>query len=253
MIPRVFSLAIACLLSLTAQAQLPSSRASSLNNFGRYQGFGFSDGYHACEHGNCKPSKPSSFWKPWEPTARLHAKPTSPAASRLGQTSSIRISPTELQHGNGSEFEIYSQGLSTSPSYNPNTNPSTSPSFSPSTRPNFSPNTTPSTTPSTTPRANENPSQGYLLAPLTAESIPQWNSPESSEFDPSQHTHDVREAKNMVAKAFPNAKVEVIVNADGTLELRGTTDSRESAFRIVEFVRKNFLVPVKDAVSVSRN
>lgn len=249
MVTRVFSLAIACLLTLTAQAQLSSSRGFSLNTIGRHQGFGYSDGYHACEHGNCKPSKPSSFWKSWEPTASLHAKPSYPAASRLGQTSSIRLSPREFQHGNGSEFETYSQG----PSYGPSASPSLSLSTSPSTSPSASPSTIPSDSQYFSPNANENSGQCYLPAPLTAESIPQWNAPESSQFNPSQFTRDVREAKNMVAKAFPDANVDVIVNADGTLEIRGTTDSSESALRIVEFVRKNFLVPVKDAVSVSRN
>jgi len=70
--------------------------------------------------------------------------------------------------------------------------------------------------------------------------------------DPTQLTHDVRDAKNMVAHAFPKANIDVIVNEDGTLVARGTTDSEKSAFRIVEFLRKNFLVPVKDEVSVSR-
>jgi hypothetical protein len=65
-------------------------------------------------------------------------------------------------------------------------------------------------------------------------------------------THDLRDAKNMVAQAFPNANIDVIVNEDGTLVVRGTTDSEKSAFRIVEFLRKKFLVPVKDEVSVSR-
>ena len=92
MVPKVFSLAIACLLSLTAEAQLSSSRVSPMNCIGRYHGFGYGDGYHACQDGKCKPSNDSSFWKPWESISSFHAKPTSPP-SRWWQTSGVRISP----------------------------------------------------------------------------------------------------------------------------------------------------------------
>ncbi|MCF7960725.1 MAG: hypothetical protein K9M08_08275 [Pirellula sp.] len=86
---------------------------------------------------------------------------------------------------------------------------------------------------------------------MSAEPVPQWNWVEPLS-DPSPFTRDVRDANRMVAQAFPNAMIDVIVNEDGTLVVRGTTDSEKSALRIVEFLRKNFLVPVKDEVSVSR-
>jgi len=301
MVPRVFSLAIASLLSLPAQAQLPSSRGSSINDLGRYYGFGYSDGYHACQDGKCKTSNASSSWKPWEPIAVLHAKPTSPATSRLGKTSSSSISPTYLPHRNGRHSETFKPVQSYSPSPSPSPSPSSipssipipspifspspisipspsprpsqgsfpshSPSFSldygpspvptpspipsPSSSPSSSPIPSPSSRPSPSPSSRPSYSPNYLPAPLSAEPVPQWNRAEP-EFNPSQFTHDVRDAKHMVAQAFPNANIDVIVNEDGTLVVRGTTDNEKSAFRIVEFLRKNFLVPVKDEVSVSR-
>ena len=269
MVPRVFSLAIACLLSLPAHAQLPSSRGSSTNHLGRYHGFGYSDGYHACQDGKCKTSNASSSgkpWKPWEPIAILHAKPTSPATSRLGKTSlgktsSIDTPPTNFPHRNGRDSESFKPVQS----YNPSYNASYSPSFSPIPVPSPSPSSFPSLSPVPSPSPNPIPnfsldyspipspssSQGYLPAPLSAKPVPQWNWVEP-QSDPSQFTRDVRDAKRMVAQAFPNAKIDVIVNEDGTLVVRGTTDSEKSALRIVEFLRKNFLVPVKDEVSVSR-
>jgi len=63
---------------------------------------------------------------------------------------------------------------------------------------------------------------------------------------------DVPDVKLTVAQAFPNAKVDVFTNADGTIEVRGTTDSEDSAVRILEIVRKVCLVPVKDNVTVTR-
>ncbi|MCY2980503.1 MAG: pilus assembly protein N-terminal domain-containing protein [Planctomycetota bacterium] len=63
---------------------------------------------------------------------------------------------------------------------------------------------------------------------------------------------DVRDVKHAVAQAFPKANINVFTNADGTLEVRGTTDSEDSAKRILEIVRKVCLVPVKDKVTVSR-
>ena len=63
---------------------------------------------------------------------------------------------------------------------------------------------------------------------------------------------DVRDVKHAVAQAFPKANINVVTNADGTLEVRGTTESEDSAKRILEIVRKVCLVPVKDKVTVSR-
>lgn len=63
---------------------------------------------------------------------------------------------------------------------------------------------------------------------------------------------DVRDVKHAVAQAFPKANINIVPNADGTLDVRGTTDSEDSAKRILEIVRKVCLVPVKDKVTVSR-
>lgn len=63
---------------------------------------------------------------------------------------------------------------------------------------------------------------------------------------------DVRDVKNAVAQAFPKANINVFANSDGTLEVRGTTDSEASAKQILGIVRKICLVPVNDKVTVSR-
>ena len=63
---------------------------------------------------------------------------------------------------------------------------------------------------------------------------------------------DVRDVKHAVAQAFPKANINVFTNADGTLEVRGTTDSEASAKQILGIVRKICLVPVNDKVTVSR-
>ena len=63
---------------------------------------------------------------------------------------------------------------------------------------------------------------------------------------------DVRDVKHAVAQAFPKANINVFTNADGTLEVRGTTDSEASAKQILGIVRKICLVPVNDRVTVSR-
>ena len=63
---------------------------------------------------------------------------------------------------------------------------------------------------------------------------------------------DVRDVKHAVAQAFPKANINVFTNADGTLEVRGTTDSEASAKQSLGIVRKICLVPVNDRVTVSR-
>ncbi|MEI7459199.1 MAG: pilus assembly protein N-terminal domain-containing protein [Pirellula sp.] len=63
---------------------------------------------------------------------------------------------------------------------------------------------------------------------------------------------DVSDVKHAVAQAFPKANINIFANADGTLEVRGTTDSEASAKQILGIVRKICLVPVKDKVTVSR-
>lgn len=69
---------------------------------------------------------------------------------------------------------------------------------------------------------------------------------------PNAKTGDLEEVKQVLAEAFPNANLQLIKQADGTLEVRGTTENEETARRVLEIVRKLCLVPVKDRVTVSR-
>lgn len=62
---------------------------------------------------------------------------------------------------------------------------------------------------------------------------------------------DANDIKQVIALGFPRADVKILSNDDGTFEVRGTTDSEESARRILELVRKLYLVPVKDRLTVS--
>jgi len=62
---------------------------------------------------------------------------------------------------------------------------------------------------------------------------------------------DVNDIRQVIAQGFPRSEVKIFGNEDGTFEVRGTTDSEESARRILELVRKIYLVPVKDRLSVS--
>ncbi len=62
---------------------------------------------------------------------------------------------------------------------------------------------------------------------------------------------DVNDIKQVIAQGFPRSNVKILNNEDGTIEVRGTTESEESARRILELVRKLYLVPVKDRLTVS--
>ena len=62
---------------------------------------------------------------------------------------------------------------------------------------------------------------------------------------------DVNSIKQVIAQGFPRSDVNIVSKDDGTFEVRGTTDSEESARRILELVRKLYLVPVKDKLTVS--
>ncbi len=63
---------------------------------------------------------------------------------------------------------------------------------------------------------------------------------------------DVKDIKQVIAQNFPRAEVNITNLNDGGIEVRGTTESEESAKRILELVRKVYLVPVKDKLVVSR-
>ncbi len=62
---------------------------------------------------------------------------------------------------------------------------------------------------------------------------------------------EVKDIKQVIAQNFPRADVSITSLDDGGIEVKGTTDSEESARRILELVRKIYLVPVKDKVTVS--
>ena len=86
MFSRLLSIAFVSVLAVTAQAQLPSARFSPINYFGRYHGFGYSDGYHACKEGRCNTW---SIWKPWESMSKpwgsmssLYGMPTPSSSNR---------------------------------------------------------------------------------------------------------------------------------------------------------------------------
>ena len=62
--------------------------------------------------------------------------------------------------------------------------------------------------------------------------------------------NEVKDIKQVIAQGFPRADVNIVSKEDGAIEVRGTTDSEESAKRILELVRKLYLVPVKDKLTV---
>jgi len=62
---------------------------------------------------------------------------------------------------------------------------------------------------------------------------------------------EVKDIKQVIAQSFPKANVSILSKEDGGIEVRGTTDTEESARRILELVRKLYLVPVKDSLTVS--
>ena len=65
-------------------------------------------------------------------------------------------------------------------------------------------------------------------------------------------TNEVNDIKQVIAQNFPRANVSIVSKEDGMIEVRGTTDSEESAKRILELVRKLYLVPVKDKLMVTK-
>ncbi len=62
--------------------------------------------------------------------------------------------------------------------------------------------------------------------------------------------NEVKDIKQVIAQSFPGADVNIISKDDGSIEVRGKTESEESAKRILELVRKLYLVPVKDKLTV---
>jgi hypothetical protein len=100
MITRLLPVVIVCVFAAAADAQLTSDRYSPINTFGRYHGFGFSDGYHSCKDGRSNNSV--SFWKPWESMSSFYGSPTQPPSNRAMNTtsSSLLYSPARAYHAN---------------------------------------------------------------------------------------------------------------------------------------------------------
>ena len=80
---RLLSIAFACFFGAAAEAQLASDRFSPLNNFGRYHGLGYSDGYHACKDGRCKTGSSWTNWTNWTGMSTLYSEPTPPPNNRV--------------------------------------------------------------------------------------------------------------------------------------------------------------------------
>jgi hypothetical protein len=80
MFARMLSLAFVSLIPGISLAQLPSQHFSSINYLGRYLGFGYSDGYHACQDGRCTPvGQPKS----WDAMSTFYGSPTLPPNNRV--------------------------------------------------------------------------------------------------------------------------------------------------------------------------
>ncbi len=104
MLTRFLSIAIVSAFGVAAQAQLPSDRFSPINYLGRYHGFGYSEGYHACKEGRCNSASGGSFWKPWESMSSFYGSATAPPSNRIVAMRTTNVAP------------LYSQEYYTSPS-----------------------------------------------------------------------------------------------------------------------------------------
>ncbi len=86
MVRRLLSVAFVCVFNVAAHAQLPSDSFSPLNHLGRFYGFGYSEGYHACKDGRCDSGKigsSGSIWKPWESMSTYYSTATAPTSNRV--------------------------------------------------------------------------------------------------------------------------------------------------------------------------
>ncbi|MCU0711743.1 MAG: hypothetical protein MUC43_06760 [Pirellula sp.] len=75
------SVLLGSVLSSTSFGQLPNqTKTSPINYFGRFHGFGYSDGYHSCPNNQCGPNrswaKPASF-------SSFYGEPTAPPGPRF--------------------------------------------------------------------------------------------------------------------------------------------------------------------------
>ncbi len=58
------------------------------------------------------------------------------------------------------------------------------------------------------------------------------------------------DASQTIAEMFPNAKILIRSNTNGSITLLGRTDTEDQAKQIASLVRKMFLVPVEDRIAV---
>ncbi len=116
MVTRLLSVAIVCVFNVAAHAQLPSESFSPLNYLGRFHGFGYSEGYHACKDGRCDSGKngSASIWKPWESMSTNYSTATAPPSNRV------------VTQRAPSKAPLYSQENCVAPSFSP-----VAPSFGP--------------------------------------------------------------------------------------------------------------------------
>jgi hypothetical protein len=127
MVARLMILPVVCLLSVVAHAQLPSqNRVTPINYFGRFHGFGYSDGYHAC-----KDERPKSWysWSPLSGMSSFYGEPTLPPSTRsLGTVLPRRVpyAPAQVQ---STEVHPYSQSLT--PAASSVVNPTPAPYYGP--------------------------------------------------------------------------------------------------------------------------
>lgn len=100
------------------EAQLPSqNRFSPINYFGRWQGFGYSDGYHACKEGRCPPKL--SF-------SSFYGEPTSPPSYPLfhgHRAANIGYAPQLHLHRYSPSVHPYSQSAFAGPQGSTQPNP----------------------------------------------------------------------------------------------------------------------------------
>lgn len=63
---------------------------------------------------------------------------------------------------------------------------------------------------------------------------------------------DIGRAQTAIATMYPSAKVELKPMPDGSLDVRGLVDNEDTARKVIDLVRKMFLVPVTDHVKSIR-
>jgi hypothetical protein len=63
---------------------------------------------------------------------------------------------------------------------------------------------------------------------------------------------DINQVQQSIISMYPSARIEIRPTQDGGLNVRGTVESEETAKKVLELVRKMYLVPVVDNVKVVR-